>query len=379
MTKSLRLVLYIHALAGGGAERVWSVLASSLAKRGHEVILAVDYEAEENRTYLQPNVRLVVLGGSHAQTIGRLARLLATEKPDVALSALSASNVKLTLAALLAGCLGRTVLTYHGYAGSEPQRLSQLGFGLAALLTRLTARTICVSDGLLRYLRDSCWASPSRSLRIYNPVLAEGAERPVDHTALRSRAPVVLAAGRFADYKNFAGLLRAFAAMNDAEARLVLIGDGPERRNLLVEVDRLGLRGRVEMPGYVTQPWRYFEQAKCFVLPSRSESFGLVLVEAMAHGLPVVATDCDGPREILSHGTYGTLVPHDDPAALAAAISRALEEPGDPASRIARARHFDVDVAASQYEALFRSVVAGASKSPSLARLTAALFPPTPR
>lgn len=357
MARPLKLVFYIHALAGGGAERVWSVLASRYAALGHEVILAVDYDAAENQGFVGPGVRLVVLGGGHARTIGRLARLMRRETPDIVISALAAANLKLTVAAALAGCLRQTVLSYHGYAETEPQRLSQWGYRIAGLLTRVTARSVAVSDGLADYMRQDWNACARRLVRIYNPVEVRsgGATTAAD---LAARPPLVLAAGRFVSYKNFTGLLRAFAALGRPEARLVILGDGDERPVLEAEAARLGLGDRVEMPGYVPDPWRHFDQARVFVLPSTSEPFGLVLVEAMARGLDVVATDCHGPREILDGGRYGRLVACGDAAALRNAMASALDAPADPAPRVERARAFDVTTAVEHYEDLFRTVVA---------------------
>ncbi|MDX7950457.1 glycosyltransferase [Lichenihabitans sp. Uapishka_5] len=357
MVRRLKILFYIHALAGGGAERVWSVMASRFAAGGHEVILAVDYDAAQNVSFVDAAVRVVVLGGNHLQSVWRLRGLLRAERPDIAISALAAANVKLALAAALCGRLDRTILTYHGYAETEPQRLSQIGFRAAAVLTRITARTVVVSDGLGTYLRQRWHASASRMARIYNPVqVTPGGATTV--AALEARPPVILAAGRFVSYKNFTGLLEAFAALPRPDARLILLGDGPQRALLAEAVVRLGLEGRVEMPGYVPEPWRHFDRARCFVLPSSSEPFGLVLVEAMARGLDVVATDCHGPREILADGLHGALVPCNDPAALTAALAAALRKPSAPERRIARAQDFDADTATNHYRDLFHSVVA---------------------
>lgn len=358
MGRPLKIVLYIHALAGGGAERVWCVLASRLASRGHHVIVAVDYEADENRAGLDERVHTVVLGRSHASSILALRALLKRERPNVVAGALAATNLKLCLAAGLAGMLGRTVLTCHGYAESEPQRLSQIGFMAMPLLTRLAARTVAVSDGLLGYIRTKWHASESRTERIYNPVEV----RQTNGSPPSELEPVVLAAGRFVPYKNFVGLVRAFAAGADKTSRLVLLGDGPDRTAVEAEVARLGLAARVELPGYVAEPWSYYAQARCFVLPSHSEAFGLVLVEAMAYGLEIVATDCHGPREILEGGRHGRLLPVGDERALTSALDAALRNPSDPAERMARAQAFQTDTAADAYETLFSEVAAAARK-----------------
>jgi glycosyltransferase involved in cell wall biosynthesis len=121
------------------------------------------------------------------------------------------------------------------------------------------------------------------------------------------------------------------------------------------EVRRLGLNDRVTLLGYRRQPWPYYEQARCFVIPSTKEPFGLVLVEALAHGLPVVATACHGPREIVTEG-LGHLVEIGDEAELAAAMTKALAEPGDPADRKAHAARFSLEAALDAYAELFEKV-----------------------
>jgi glycosyltransferase involved in cell wall biosynthesis len=352
-----RLLFYTHALAGGGAERVWAVLASGFARRGDDVVLAVDFEAPENRPFLDPRVRLVVLGGNHFTSMLRLATLLSRERPDVSLSALAASNLKHFFAASMAGRLGRAILSYHGYWSSEPQLLSRIGYLATPIVTRLAAATVCVSDGLLRHIVKRWKASRKKSLRIYNPTLGKVVPA-LTEADLLARAPVVLACGRLVFYKNFPGLVRAFAAVEPAEARLVILGQGEEKAAIENEIRRLNLEHRVQLPGYVTEPWSTYEQARCFVLPSDSESFGLVLVEALAGGLAVVSTDCDGPCEILQDGRLGRLVPRRDETALARAITAALADPGAPAERIARARDFSLDIGLDAYESLITQIAA---------------------
>ena len=162
----------------------------------------------------------------------------------------------------------------------------------------------------------------------------------------------MLACGRLAPTKNFSLLLRAFALVKPRDARLVIIGEGAERPLLEAEIRRLGLIGRVEMPGYVKEPWAYYANARCMAVSSLTESFGMALVEAMAHGLPVVSTDCGGPREVLDNGRLGPLVGR-----------------GDPAPRVRRAATYSRAAAADAYEGLFEEVIAGDGRvhAPSMA------------
>jgi len=353
-----KLLFYTHALAGGGAERVLASLASGMAALGHEVLFAVDFEADQNRPYLSPDIRVFVLGRNHARAITRLAALLRREKPDVSLSALSISNLKHALAAILTGRPRRAILSYHGYWVSEPQFLSRVSYALTPLLTRLAARTVCVSAGLKSYLTLHHGAAASRMALIYNPVLKGPLQPARSARELLARKPILLASGRMVSYKNFPLLIRAFARMANRDAGLLILGEGPERATIMAEINRQKVADRVTLLGYVAEPWAIYAQARCFVLPSDSEAFGLVVAEALANGLSVVSTNCDGPREILDRGRYGWLVPAGDEKALAAALDAALADPGEPNPRIERAKLFSLEKAVAAYDALIEDVLA---------------------
>ncbi len=357
MGPPLEILLYTHAMTGGGAERVWALLASGLSRRGHKVTLATDFDAAENHGFVDPAVRRVTLGPNHVSATLALANLINRQKPDVSLSALSLSNLKHVIAATLARRRGRAVLSYHGYASSEPQPLSLMSYAASAVLTRLSAATVCVSDGLHRHVVKNWGAEPGKTFRIYNPV--DPGPLPPARTAdeLLARGPVIVSVGRLVSYKQFPLLVRAFARVKSSGARLVILGEGPERPLIEAEIARLGLAGRVTLAGYTPEPWKYYAAASCFALSSDFETFGLVVVEALANGLPVVATDCDGPREILDRGRHGALVPARNEDALARAMDAALENPGDPSLRVARAREYSLDRGLDAYEDLIDRIV----------------------
>ncbi|MBV1706023.1 MAG: glycosyltransferase [Hyphomicrobiales bacterium] len=354
------MIFYTHALAGGGAERVWALLASGFAARGHDVLFVVDHDATENRDFLHPAVKYRVLASGHGHAVLELARLLRQHKPDVTLSALCVANLKLAMAGLMASALSHCVLSYHGYSVNEPQRLSQISYRLTPLLTRLCARTICVSDGLLNYLRKVWRADVARTLRIYNPAALTASWAPAILPQPYAGAPLFIACGRLNGAKNFTGLVRAFAAGAPSGARLRILGEGSERAAILAEARRLKVADRVDLPGYAADVGAEFARADGFVLNSDQESFGLVVVEALACGLPVIATDCDGPCEILDFGRFGTIVPRGDEAAMARALANFQPSPAEADRRRARARDFGLEPALGAYEKLIREVMAAA-------------------
>lgn len=353
-----KFLFYTHAFVGGGAERVWALLASEFARLGHEVIVAVDFEAEENRGYLAPGIRVETLGGGHIQHVLRLAALLRRERPDVSLSAIGVSNLKHMLATALAGRMRHALLSFHGFFESEPQRLSRWGNNATWLFSRLAGRSVAVSESLRQALVDQHGAKPTRTVAIPNPVEMPASEHVAGKAELLGRPRTILFLGRLVIDKDIPTLLTAMSLPALADARLILAGDGPLRAEIEAECARLGIADRVDMPGFIANPEPLYAKARCLALSSVRESFGNVIVEAMARGLAVVSTDAAGPVEILDNGRFGSITPRGDASALADALRQALDYPGDPEERVTRARDFALPVIAARYLALCEEIIA---------------------
>jgi glycosyltransferase involved in cell wall biosynthesis len=192
---------------------------------------------------------------------------------------------------------------------------------------------VAVSNGVAKDVAALAHLPRQRIRVISNPVLTEEllrkAKEPVNHPWLApNQPPVVLGVGRLVIEKDFLTLVRAFAQVrHQRPARLVILGEGDQRRHLEALSRDLGVDEDVCFAGYQENPYAYMARAQVFVLTSTYEGFGLVLAEAMATGVPIVSTDCEsGPREILRDGRYGTLVPVGSVEALAAAIVAKLEQ-----------------------------------------------------
>lgn len=191
-------------------------------------------------------------------------------------------------------------------------------------------------------------ANPSLS-----PDIEALADAPVDQPWFNddSGIPVILAAGRLKTQKDFATLLRAFALVRrDRSARLVILGEGPERTNLLQLARDLSIATDVDLPGFRDNPYPLMQAASLVVLSSRYEGSPNVLVEAMGLGTPVVATDCpSGPRELLQGGRLGPLVPVGDPGALAKAMIATLDSPPPPDRLRQAVQQFNVEHSSREY------------------------------
>jgi glycosyltransferase involved in cell wall biosynthesis len=220
-------------------------------------------------------------------------------------------------------------------------------------------KIVTVSYELEESLKNFLSIPKEKIKTIYNPVvtpeLFEQAKQPVSCSWFeQNQLPVILAVGRLSPEKDYPTLFRAFSLVRQIRpAKLLILGEGEERANLERLAIELGIQNDVSMPGFVDNPFAFMAKASVFVLSSAWEALPTVLVEALACGCPVVATDCrSGPREILDNGRYGRLVPVGDHEALAKAILETLDNPDFPAdrqTRLQRAMEFSVDAAVDKY------------------------------
>jgi len=345
--RKLDILLYSRASGGGGAERVWAILANGMAARGHRVTFAFDEKMAGDG--VDPAVNMLDVGAGHAGAVMKLARLLRSRRFDVIAAAVSVSCVKLTLAKAMAFSPVPLVLSYHGFEEYKTGRLSAAGFYGLPLLALFARRFVGVSDGVVRALVTRWHAPAARTERIYNPVPLIAAAMANE---ILARPPIVGAVGRLSREKGTDVLIDAFARLVTPDARLVIGGDGPERQRLVQQAADLGLSDRVRFLGRVSSAAEVYGLARVAAVPSRTEAFGMTTVEALSAGLRVVASDCEGSREILA-GPYGELVPVEDAAALAAALDRALAMQPDPGPGVARAQEFSAEAGIDQWERLF--------------------------
>lgn len=194
---------------------------------------------------------------------------------------------------------------------------------------------------------------------ISEPILDHPAA-PLRRRDSRSSEPIILCAGRLERQKDFALALRAFAELSPlCRARLVILGEGPERNALLALARQLGIESRVEMPGHVGNVSDWMRKARLFLLTSHFEGFPAVLIEARAAGLPVVATDCSiALSEILISPCHGEIVRMRKPGDIAGAIRRQLEAEFPDAIEVARGtERFEIRTIAPEWLKLFDQTV----------------------
>lgn len=356
-----RLAVLISFSGEGGVERMVLNLIEGFAARGVEVDLLAIRADSAHLGSLPSGVRLIDLGVRHSGlAVWPLARYLRREAP----AALLAAKDRAIRAAVLARALAGSRVRIVGRLGTNLSAALEDRSGVARWLRVAPMRrlyrsvdcVVCVSEGVLEDTVRLAGMERARLRVIRNPVvtprLAALAAETVDHPWVADdRVPLVLGAGRLTEQKDFPTLVRAFARLRrQRPARLVILGEGRHRARLLALAEELGVAADFDLPGFTPNPYAWMARAQLFVLSSAWEGSPNVLTEALALGVPSVATDCpSGPREVLDGGRFGALVAVGDDVALGEAMLRTLEAPLPPAVLQSAVSAYNRDAAAAAY------------------------------
>lgn len=332
-----KIAIFVSFSGEGGVERMIAHLCEGFLAAGVAVDLLLIKDCGSALKLVPPGVRQIKMGDHAPNCLPRLVSYLKREEPDVLFSSKHRANQIAILARAIAGVKTRLLVKIETNLTAS---LARQNFFKRALFTKQLQLfyphadgVIGVSQGVTDDLFQLIGGDPGRFHTIYNPVLpkdlADRAAEAAEHPWFGGDIPLLIGAGRLTRQKDFATLLRAFAlVLKERPARLLLLGDGPEREGLESLSRELGINAAVDFHGFVANPFPFIARSNLFVLSSAWEGFGNVLVEAMALGVPVVSTDCpSGPREILHDGALGPLTPVGDSAALAAAILATLAAP----------------------------------------------------
>ena len=310
---------------------------------------------------LPDSANIISLRARHSLTsVWEVSRYLKQERPD----ALLAIKHRGILAALRAKQLARTDTPISGRIGTtvsaalanKSSRRRQRWYTAMRKHYPKLEQLIAVSQGVADDMLAITGMSESRVTVVRNPTITPdmlaAATESADHPWLSSDStvPVVMGVGRLTEQKDFTTLIAAFARVRlQREARLIILGDGELRGELIAQATSLGLDPHIALPGFQNNPWAWMSRASVFVLSSRWEGSPNTLTEAMALGIPVVSTDCpSGPRELLDGGRVAPLVEMGDSEALASTLLSVLAEPppSEMLTKAVSAYHQDVSAAA---------------------------------
>jgi glycosyltransferase involved in cell wall biosynthesis len=367
----MRLLIYLHSLEAGGAERVTASLANYWAKQGWHVTIATVEAVDRDFYRLDPAIQRIgfeMAGASeslrHAlvrnfRCMRLLRKAIRDTDPDAVMAMMTNANIILALA-----CRGLPHLCAVGseriYPGQHP--IAQIWGHLRRFCYRGLDAVVALTPECAEWIMHKTFATSAPI--IPNPVvwpLETQAPYIAPEVACRPGRKILLGAGRLCHQKDFSTLIKVFGELAEYHPQwdLVIVGGGPEHERLTGQVKELGLCDRVFLPGIVGNLGEWYEQCDLYAMTSRYEGFPNTLAEALAHGLPAVSFDCDtGPRDIIRNEVDGLLVAPGDVDALRLALDQVM---GDNvlrrcfAERAVEARErFSIDRVAGMWEALFR-------------------------
>lgn len=368
--RRIKVAFLLHALTGGGAERVVLRILRRLDRERFLPLLILIERKGSLIGDIPPDVPVFDCGryggGGPWKWVGNFTRFLKEERPDVLVSFLWFSNAFAVLGRYLSGTGTRLILSERSTVlGSREGMLTEVLRRLAIRFLYGVADRIAVNSNAMSLQFTGHFGFPPGRVRtIHNPldtetIVAQSVAGTAEVTA-EGNVGIIVGMGRFSREKGFDLLLQAMRRVR-APAKLLLLGEGREEGKLRRLAIETGVSGKVEFLGFRKNPYPVLRDATVFVLPSRYEGFPNGLAEAMALGIPCIATRCrTGPEELIADGENGLLVPVEDPDTMAGAIDRLLRDPAlrkrlGTAARISVQR-FEAGEIIRQYESLIESV-----------------------
>jgi sugar transferase (PEP-CTERM/EpsH1 system associated) len=355
----------VHSLDYGGLENGLVNLINGLpAETGTHAVICMTKASDFRQRIRRPDVAVYELHkqpGKDPAAYLRLWRLLRALQP-AAVHTRNAGTIDAQAVARLAGVPVR-IHGLHGWDVDDLHGTSHRRRRLRQACDRFIHRYVTVSRQLADWLEQTDGVSPSRITHICNGVDTERFS-PVPTT---SGQFVIGTVARLQAVKDQQTLLRAVAILLGSHPqlrdtlRLRLVGDGPERRALEALAAELGIADVAAMPGFSDDVPAVLRSFDVFVLPSLNEGISNTILEAMACGLPVIATDVGGNPELVQDGVTGSLIPVGDPATLSArlehyATDRTLLHSHGAAARHRVEQYFSIPTMLAKYAELYREM-----------------------
>jgi GalNAc-alpha-(1->4)-GalNAc-alpha-(1->3)-diNAcBac-PP-undecaprenol alpha-1,4-N-acetyl-D-galactosaminyltransferase len=318
----MKIIFFIHSLRSGGAERVLSLLANDWINHGHDITIAVN---DINAVFypIDSQIKLIDIGihnkdssngfTANIERIKKIKQTITHLDPDVVISFMTAMNIKVTIASKLAKkpVLISERASFDALESRAWRILRRIIYPFSSTLIAQTAQAVKSYD------------FHSNVKIIENPLTLQS-----KHLNLQ-REKIFLSVGTLYSCKGFDMLIEAFSNLTNLEDwKLVILGEGEDRKKLESQIEKSDLSKRVSLPGTVSDVEYHYKKASIFVLPSRTEGFPNALCESMAYGCASIAFDClTGPSEIIHHPQNGILVEAENIHKLSQAMQELADNP----------------------------------------------------
>lgn len=356
----MRVCFFVGGLQLGGIGKLTVNLVKEFINKGISVDLFLLTGRGEYFSDIPEEARIFIAEGSVFKKVYKFIKYLNTEKPDLSISARQRQDIINIFCCSVSLSKTKPVISIHTNLTTElkyVEKEKSIYPNLARFIYKIPEKFIAVSSGVADEFSKRTKVERNNIKVIHNPIRLPNGKNNLPnirkaHFVFMKEADIsIVSAGRFTEAKDFFTLIKAFKILIETvDAKLLLLGDGPLKDEIESMIHKLNLEKHVLLTGYVNSPESYINEASVFVLSSKWEGFGNVLVEAMGVGTPVVSTNCpSGPAEILEDGKYGDLVPVGESEDMAKAIISALKNPIDSKVLIKRAKDFSVPKIADEY------------------------------
>ncbi len=364
-----KILFFMQALTGGGAERTVINIMNYLNREKFEIVFVLgNKNLNDYSMFINNEVNIKYLNTSRLRySFFKLRKALIIEKPDLIFTTLNSNNI---LVSITNATLRKRIPLLIREANNRAQ--SKKVTRLNRLMTRycynyLSNGVIALSKGVKKDLVKNFQINSKKIQVIYNPIdldtINKFKNENVDDLYNENGEKTIIAVGRLVEQKDYPTLLKAFRIVNTQfRVKLLILGKGPLENELKNLSYSLGIEENVIFKGFESNPYKYIQKADLFVLTSKWEGFGHVIVEAMACRTPVVSTDCNsGPREIIEDNKYGILVPVSDYEQLSKQIITLLKSENQRNKYIIkgyeRAMSFRAAEIVGKYEQVFNETI----------------------
>jgi glycosyltransferase involved in cell wall biosynthesis len=319
-----KITFFLQDLSGGGAEKMMVQLANNFYINGYEIDMVLVKRRGPYQKELHEGINVVAFNINRTyKSIFNFLKYLIANRPKAIISTLPHINIIAVIINLLLFKKTKVLVREASPLGnylSVNYPLIRIAALIAPFIYLFADKCVAISVGLKNELQKRMLFSKGKVICIYNPVINDKVEKFKKNEKVntlpyfKKKVQVIISVGRLEHVKDFQTLIKAFSIIrNEINSKLIIVGEGSLENILKIQVNSLGLNHNVLFVGFVDNLYEYLQSSDLFVLSSKYEGFGNVLVEALFSDLPIVSTDCPyGPSEILENGKYGCLVPVGD-------------------------------------------------------------------
>jgi len=361
-----KLAFLIPSFSGGGAERVITNLANAMLSKGYAVDILLFSSKGPVKSSVLVDINIIEIGPFGLKAMFGLLKYLIKEKPACLISSLCHCNFLSIITAKATGtkCIIREANYPPAILSHSRNRLEKIAYGIYFSFYKYADLVLSPSKQIILILEKDFNITKTKLRLLSSPSIGVEFDELVnevpEHPWLENdNYRVVLAVGRLEPAKGFSMLIKAMSILDDEmKLKLIILGEGSLKQELLELVNDLGLEDCVSLPGFVKNPYAYMRKADVFVLSSFYEGMPNVMVQAMAAGTSIVSTNCPtGPEELLENGKLGVLVPVGDSSQLAVGISKVLDSPWSKFQLQEKVAQYRIENVSLVFEELVREII----------------------